>query len=203
VRATLDKGLAGLGLTLDAGARDSLIAYIRLLVRWNRAYNLTAVREPRAMVTRLIVDSLSALPWVAGERLLDIGSGAGVPGLPFAIVRPGLRCVLLDSNGKKTRFCVQAAHELGLSNVEVVRARLVDYAPGGPFDTVVSRAALALETLIAESMTLLAPGGRLLVFQGPKVDTGCAARVAPGMIERLEVPGLAAERRLIVYHRPA
>lgn len=203
MRATLDEGIEGLGLTIEAAARDTLIAYVTLLARWNRTYNLTAVREPRAMVTRLVLDSLSALPWVAGTRLLDIGSGAGIPGLPFAVVRPELRCVLLDSNGKKTRFCKQAASELGLANVEVVRARLADYAPGVPFDTVVSRAALGLETLFARSMSLLGAGGRLLVFKGPKAQAEFAAVGAPGVIERLEVPGLDAERRLVVYRRSA
>lgn len=201
VRATLDNGIEKLGLAIDAGARAALIAYVELLARWNRSYNLTAIRAPRAMVTRLLLDSLSALPWVAGDRLLDIGSGAGIPGLAFAIVRPELHCVLLDSNGKKTRFCVQAVNELGLANVEVVCARLADYAPGVPFDTVVSRAALGLETLLAASLNLLAPDGRLLAFKGPQAEAEFVTLGAAGTIERLYVPGLDAERRLVVCPR--
>src|SRR5699024_6521313 len=125
----LDAGLAGLGQALDERCRIRLLDYLALLARWNRAYNLTAVDEPLAMVDRHLVDSLSILPWIAGHEIVDAGTGAGLPGVPLAIACPDRHFTLIDSNGKKVRFLRQVRRELGLANIEPVHSRLEDYRP--------------------------------------------------------------------------
>jgi len=134
--SSLQDGVHALGLALAPAAQEKLIAYIELLAKWNQAYNLTAVRDPEQMIARHLLDSLAILPWVRGPRVLDIGSGAGLPGIPLALARPELQFVLLDSNAKKTRFITQALAELGLENVEVVHSRVEKYQPAVPFDPV-------------------------------------------------------------------
>ena len=120
----LAQGLAAMKIALSPAQREALLGYLGLLARWNRAYNLTAVRDPALMVRRHLLDSLSILPWVDRGPLLDVGTGAGLPGIPLAIARPDLTVTLLDSNRKKTRFVRQVAGELGLANVEVVNVRV-------------------------------------------------------------------------------
>lgn len=196
----LQAGAAALGVALDAAQCDRLLAYLELLDKWNRAYNLTAVRDRGAMLGYHLLDSLSALQSLHGSRVLDIGSGAGLPGIPLAIVCPGRRFVLLDSNGKKTRFCVQAVGELGLGNVAVERSRIEDYRPAQPFDTVISRAFAELNAFVVATGRLVAPGGRLLAMKGRLPDREIAAlpdgfRVAH--VERLAVPEVSAERSLV------
>ncbi|NIR29721.1 MAG: 16S rRNA (guanine(527)-N(7))-methyltransferase RsmG [Gammaproteobacteria bacterium] len=200
-RAVLDAGLAAAAVELDEAARAALIRYVELLARWNRAYNLTAVRAPREMVRRHLLDSVVILPYVHGRRLLDVGTGAGLPGLVVALARPELECVLIDSSAKKIRFCRQAVGELRLANVEVVHARIQEYRPARPFDTVVARAFGRLGELLAQAERLCAPGGRLLAMKGkaPRAelaDLGALqerTRVVP-----LRVPGLDARRELVI-----
>src|SRR5215472_15037920 len=139
-RRLLAPGLETLGVSLPADGAARLLEYVELLQRWNQAYNLTAVRDPAEMVVKHILDSLAVLPHVQRGPVQDVGAGAGLPGIPLAIARPDLGFTLLDSNGKKTRFIVQAKAGLGLHNVEVVQARAEDYRPPGPFATVLSRA---------------------------------------------------------------
>ena len=122
-RRQLDRGLAEMQLPVSRGQRDQLLGYLGLLTRWNRSFNLTAVRDPDVMVRRQLLDSLSILPWLDRGPVLDVGTGAGLPGIPLSIVRSGLNFSLLDSNGKKTRFVSQVVAELGLANVEVIRRR--------------------------------------------------------------------------------
>ena len=124
VEYSLDQGLRALGLEISAAQRDGLLAYLDLLQRWNRAYNLTAVRDPLEMVTRHLLDSLSIAPHITGQRFLDVGTGAGLPGIPLAILFPQRRFELLDSNGKKTRFLIDARQRLGLNNVVVHSTRV-------------------------------------------------------------------------------
>ena len=177
-----------------------MAAYLALLERWNRAYNLTAVRDPDAMVVRHLLDSLSILPWIEGPRVLDVGSGAGLPGIPLAIARPALTFCLLDSNGKRTRFLNQAAAELQLPNVHVLRARVEDYHPNSLFNSVVSRAFATLADLLANAGRLCAPDGRLLAMKGVFPDDELA-RLPPGYalvgVYPLHVPHLEAERCLV------
>jgi 16S rRNA (guanine527-N7)-methyltransferase len=200
IESAIAQGIRHLGIPVPENAAACLAAYIALLERWNRAYNLTAVRRPEEMVSRHILDSLAILPWVQGPRVLDVGSGAGLPGLPLAVARPEWACYLLDSNGKRTRFMQQAVNELGLVNVNVIRCRLEDYQPAIRFDSIVSRAFAALAEMVAGAGRLGAPGGRLLAMKGTYPQEEIAAlpsgyRVAG--VYRLQVPGLDAERHLV------
>ena len=197
-RARLDAGLAALGLDPSQDQRGKLIKFIDLLARWNRAYNLTAVREPLAMVSRHLLDSLAVSPYLFGTPLLDLGTGAGLPGLPLAILQPESRFVLLDSNGKKIRFVRQATMDLGLANVEVIQARMESYRPGEKFATIITRAVADQETLRRVVKPLLASPGRLLLMKGRRPDEALATPTANNaVIHRLEVPFLDAERHLI------
>ena len=194
------RGMEQLDIAVSANAVAQLAVFIALLARWNRAYNLTAVRRPEEMVGRHILDSLSILPWLQGPRILDLGSGAGLPGIPLAIVRPGEDFWLLDSSGKRTRFLHQAVIELGLAHVEVVRSRVEDYHPQQPFDTVMSRAFGSLAEIVRLAGRLCAPRGRLLAMKGTRPEAELAA-LPSGFevvdVHRLVVPGLDGERHLV------
>ena len=165
VRDALVSGLEEQALQADAPV-DALIDYLALLHRWNRAFNLSAVRDPLEMVHRHIMDSLAVLPYVDGSRLLDVGSGPGLPGIPLALVRPDIAVTLLDSNGKKTRFLRQAATELGLADVEIVHERTERWSVTPGFDTIISRAYARLDTFVDQAGRLLAPGGTMLAMKG-------------------------------------
>ncbi len=196
----LAAGLADMALELPLPRRQQLIDYLYLLHRWNRIYNLTAVRELDAMVTRHLLDCLSLLPLLAGVRLIDVGSGAGLPGLVLAIAQPQLQVVLLDSALKRTRFLIQAAHELELVNVRVERARVEDFKPAQRFDCMVSRASLGLDELISAADALLAADGLLLSMQG-KLPCQSNSFTKRGVIFKpLRVPGLGAQRHVAIYH---
>ncbi len=204
VENDLRKGLAALQLDLSEAVCAKLLDYVALLAKWNRAYNLTAVRDPRQMVTRHILDSLAVLPYLHGTNILDVGTGAGLPGIPLALVSPQRNFVLLDSNGKKTRFVTQAVHELGLSNVKVARERVEAYRPGAAFDTIIARAFSSVGALAEAAGPLCAPGGRLLAMKGiypvAELEQLPGAYVVREAV-RLEVPGLDAERHLVIIER--
>lgn len=198
--ATLAQGIATLGIALDATQQERLLAYLALLVKWNQAYNLTAIRDPLEMVTKHLLDSLAVLPHLHGTQVLDVGSGAGLPGIPLAIADPGREFTLLDSNGKKTRFLLQAKGELRFSNLSVVHSRLEQYRPGQLFDTVTARAFASLADMTAGTAHLLAPGGSLLAMKGEYPQEELDA-LPPGFVVReiiaLTVPGLEAQRHLV------
>lgn len=196
----LARGAADLGLELEESALEALIRYIDLLARWNRTYNLTAVRNPAMMVVRHLLDCLAISPYVRGPRLLDIGTGPGLPGLVLAVARPELDCVLLDGNGKKVRFCRQAVAELELENVDVVQERLEHYRPEERFETITARAFGDLEGLVPAAQRLAAPAGHLLAMKGvyPSTELSQVAPVARCVtVVPLSVPGLDAERHLV------
>jgi len=211
----LDEGLAALaarGVTLPAGAHDKLAAYLALLAKWNRTYNLTAIREPERMITHHVLDALAVLPELPqpterrGLRVLDVGSGGGVPGLPLAIARPDWHIAVLDSNHKKGAFLQQAIIELVLARVEAVTARVEDYAPTLPFDVVISRAFSDLATFAQASGRHLAADGVLVAMKGvypheevAQLPAGYRVTASPA----LAVPGLDAERHLIIMARAA
>ncbi|MCP5159081.1 MAG: 16S rRNA (guanine(527)-N(7))-methyltransferase RsmG [Gammaproteobacteria bacterium] len=200
IKQSIIDGSEQLGIPLSSRAIEQLTAYLALLERWNRAYNLTAVRDPEAMVVRHVLDSLSIWPWIEGPCVLDVGSGAGLPGIPLAIARPECGFCLLDSNGKRTRFLIQATAELHLKNIEVVRSRVEDYRPTTLFDNVVSRAFSTLADLLADAGRLCAPEGQLLAMKGVFPDEELA-RLPPDYIlvgvYPLHIPGLEAERHLV------
>ncbi|MDF9433901.1 MULTISPECIES: 16S rRNA (guanine(527)-N(7))-methyltransferase RsmG [Chromohalobacter] len=201
--ARLDAGLAELGLEVDATARERLLALLALLHKWNRAYNLTAVRDPEQMVMRHLLDSASVATAVRGPRLLDVGAGAGLPGLVLAILDPSLEVTMLDGNGKKVRFQRQAVLELGLENVTPVQAR-VEHFTTRDFDQIVSRAFAQLATFVELTRPLLAEGGEWLAMKGRDAASELA-ELPPDvtLIERrdLEVPGDAAQRVLLRLRR--
>ena len=199
--ATLDRGLAQLGIDVAPPQRRQLIDFIILLEKWNRVFNLTAVKDPIQMVIRHILDSLAVLPYIRGTRVLDVGSGAGLPGIPLAIVKPEWRYTLLDKQRKKTRFMLQAAADLGLSQVEVVYGAVETFAPTELFDTVVARAFASLYHMVDSCGRLCAPHGRLLAMKGKPAPEELSA-LPPGYrcVEdvQLRVPGLNAARSLVV-----
>lgn len=202
VEARLDQGLARLGIAVDAEQRSRLLELVGLLQKWNRAYNLTAIRAPEEMVARHLLDSAAVLPHVAGPRLLDVGAGPGFPGLVLAILAPELAVTLLDSNGKKVRFQRQAVMELGLDNVTPVQARVEAFA--GRFDQVISRAFAGLGDFVALTRSLVAPEGQWLAMKGPAVEEELAdlpEEVVPVARHDLEVPFEVGSRRLVVLER--
>ena len=206
LRRSLDAQLADMAVDLDERARGRLIAYLRLLQRWNRAYNLTAVGDPLEMIHRHVLDSLAVMPYLRGERCLDVGSGAGLPGLVLAVARPGLSWVLLDSNMKKCRFLRHAQIELRLDNVRVERSRVEDFYPGARFSTIISRALCDLAAFVAGAGHLLAPGGSMLAMKGRNPQHELATLGELG--ERAEVvpvcfPGLEEGQRHLVIVSPA
>lgn len=206
LRRRLDAGLAAMAVDLDEQARGRLVAYLRLLAHWNRAYNLTAVRHPLEMIHRHVLDSLSVMPYVRAGRCLDVGSGAGLPGLVLAAARPGIPWVLLDSNAKKCRFLNQARVELRLGNVQVERSRIEDFHPGERFSTIICRALSNLADFVAGAGHLLAPGGCLLAMKGRNPDRELSALGTLG--EQAEVvpvrlPGLEDGQRHLVIVTPA
>lgn len=206
VEARLDRGLEALGIPVDAEARRRLLALVGLLHKWNRAYNLTAIRSPEEMVTRHLLDSAAVLPFVKGPSLLDVGSGPGLPGLVLAILRPTLAVTLLDSNGKKVRFQRQAVMELGLTNVTPVQSRVEAFAPGtGGYPQVISRAFSSLGDFVALTASLVAPEGEWLAMKGPAVDdelAGLPEEIAVVARHELAVPFETGSRQLVVLrHR--
>ncbi len=198
---TLARGLEQMGLALAPPARARLLQFLQLLEKWNATYNLTAVREIEQMVPRHLLDSLAVLPFVRGPRVLDVGTGAGLPGIPLAIALPDFQFVLLDSNAKKLRFVTQAVHELGLTNVEVVQHAVEKYAPQAKFDTVIARALAAIPDMLQSSGHLCGPGGIVLAMKGvfPQEEiAGVAAGFRVREVQALTVPGLDAARHVVV-----
>jgi 16S rRNA (guanine527-N7)-methyltransferase len=200
----LEKGLAELDLALDGEARSKLLAYLTLLEKWNRVYNLTAIRDAEKMVSGHLLDCLAVVPYVSGAEVLDAGSGAGFPGIPLAIAGPERRLTLLDSNHKKAAFLRQAVAELRLRNADVVCERVESWHPEKKFDCIISRAFAEIADFVSLSAHLLAPGGVLAAMKGvhPFEEIGRLPRDFRVMrVHRLAVPGLGAERHLVLIGR--
>lgn len=196
----LDAGLRKLGQDPAAHPRDRYLRYIDLLLKWNRSYNLTSVRDPEQVLYRHVLDSLSVLSFIREGDCLDAGSGAGLPGLILALARPADRWVLLDSNGKKVRFLEQAIMELGVRNARAVQARLEEFEPEQRFSTIVSRALGSLEEF-SRAARLLADGGVLLAMKGPDPGPEVTSALRERMrveIHPLAVPGAESARTLVV-----
>lgn len=201
VEDTLDRGLAQLPLALSPMQRQALLNYLDLLQRWNRAYNLTAVRDPVEMVTRHVLDSLSIAPFLSGYRFLDVGTGAGLPGIPLAILFPERRFELLDSNGKKTRFLIDARQRLALDNVSVHAQRVESLSDSAGFDGILSRAFAATADMVKGCAHLLADGGKMYAMKGQYPEQELSHLPKHFIVEgchSLQVPGIDEARHLLV-----
>ncbi|MBB1117294.1 16S rRNA (guanine(527)-N(7))-methyltransferase RsmG [Stenotrophomonas sp. W1S232] len=202
VAASLEQGLAAMSLPADLAG--PLLQYLALLDRWNKTYNLTAIRDPREMVTRHLLDSLAMAPFFSTGTLADLGTGPGLPGIPLAITHPGLQVTLVESNGKKCRFMREAVRKLGLSNARVAESRAEALDEPGAYDNLTARAMDTLAGIIAVGGHLLRPGGRLLAMKGVVPHEEIAALPAGWQVESitpLQVPGLVGERHLVVVGR--
>jgi 16S rRNA (guanine527-N7)-methyltransferase len=203
-KAQLDRGLEELGLRLDRSARKKLLAFAELLEKWNRVYNLTSIRGAEQIVSGHLLDCLAIVPHVEAARALDVGSGAGFPGIPLAIARPDMQVTLLDSNQKKVAFLRQAVSELQLDNATVVEERVEGWQPQEKFDLIVSRALADTGEFVRLSRHLLAHGGVFAAMKGV-IPRDELERLPQGYRVRetvaLAVPGLEAQRHLILVER--
>ncbi len=204
--AVLGKGLQALNIDCSDQQLEQLLAYVALLQKWNHAYNLTAIRDPEQMLTHHILDSLSVSAHVQGKHILDAGAGAGLPGIPLAILQQEKHFTLLDSNGKKTRFMQQAVLELQLKNVEVIKFRLEEYRPARSFDTVMSRAFTSINAFIQRSSKVCSQDTHILCMKGqyPAEELQAFAEMTDKNAElqavhKLQVPGIDAERHLVCF----
>lgn len=204
--AELVRGAGELGIELSEGQQQQLLAYLALLIKWNKAYNLTAVRDPDEMVSRHLLDSLSVVPFVveAGRTWLDVGSGGGMPGVPLAIMFPDRHFTLLDSNGKKTRFLTQVKLELKLTNLEVVYSRVEQFQPLAAFDGITSRAFSSLEDFANWTRHLGNVSTRWLAMKGVQPDDELQRLPADFRLDAchvLKVPGCQGQRHLLILRR--
>lgn len=204
----LSTGARALGIELSETQRAGLLAYLGLLIKWNKAYNLTAVRDPDEMVSRHLLDSLSILPWIdsRAERWLDVGSGGGMPGIPLAIMFPDKQITTLDSNGKKTRFQTQVKLELGLANLQVVHSRVEQHRPAEPYQGIVSRAFSSLADFTGWTRHLGDIHTQWLAMKGlhPADELVALPPDFEMQSERaLAVPGCQGQRHLLILRRTA
>lgn len=201
LRRALVSGIADLNLQITVEQQDALLTYITLLNRWNKTFNLTAVRDQAEMIPRHLLDSLSVSAYLQGKMILDVGTGAGLPGIPLAIIHPDIQFTLLDSNGKKTRFVRQAVMVLGLKNVQVAQVRVENYRSSHKFDTVITRAFAALSEILNLTAHLLVPTGQLLAMKGRQTqDELEVADLQEHSVEviQLQVPQLEGERYAVL-----
>ena len=202
----LSRGAQQLGVDLSDSQHSQLLAYLALLIKWNKAYNLTAVRDPDEMVSRHLLDSLSVVPFIAGDRWLDVGSGGGMPGIPLAILFPEMKVTVLDSNGKKTRFLTQVKLELKLDNLEVIHSRVEAFKPELPFTGIVSRAFSSLEDFTEWTRHLGDTDTRWLAMKGLHPADELVALPTDFHLDSahaLTVPGCQGQRHLLILRRTA
>lgn len=200
LQAILAEGITEMSLDVDASKQEKLLAYMALLQKWNKIYNLTAIRDAEEMVRLHLLDSLSVLPYVQGKNLLDVGSGGGLPGIVLAVVKPELQVTTIDTVQKKAIFMRQVKGELALHNLNVVYGRVEDYQPEEKFEMIISRAFSELALFIKLTRHLIAPHGRWLAMKGQILQDEMAKMdKEPNKIIPLKVYGLNAERHLIVF----
>jgi len=200
----LEAGMQQMEVEYSSEQRDMLLAYLQLLMTWNKAYNLTAIRDPGEMIRLHLLDSLAVLPHISGKRLIDVGTGAGLPGIPLAIMCPERDFTLLDSNGKKTRFLFQARCDLGLSNLKEINSRVENHRPEVPYDAVLSRAFTSVADMVNKCSHLLSPEGLFLAMKGkfPQSELSEVGKdYKVNASHTLQVPGVDGERHLIVISR--
>lgn len=200
LKQQLVNAAGAMGITLQPTEANLLIDYLAMLFKWNKAYNLTAIRQPEDMLRKHILDSLSVLPHIIGKRFIDVGTGGGLPGIVLAIMKPDCTFTLLDSNGKKTRFLFQVKSELSLSNVDVVNTRVEQFRPVEGFDGIISRAFSSLEQMYFWTQHLITVGGRFFAMKGVYNQDEIDALPAGFNIQcqDLVVPGEAGERHLVI-----
>jgi len=199
LKEKIDRGLVALSLESHLEVAEKLERYLALIAKWNKVTNLTSINNPDQMVVVHLLDSLSIQAYLPGTRILDVGSGAGLPGIPLALINEDKNFILLDSNGKKTRFMLQATIDLGIRNVEVVQSRAQDYE--GEFDHVVCRAFTSTVDFVKACSHLLAPGGSLLAMKGPAASEVTPIPGFKQRVHQLNVPGLSSERYLVEIRR--
>ena len=198
LRQRLTGGLADMQIELAPAQLDLLLDYLQQLHKWNSVYNLTAVRDPHDMVARHLLDSLSLLPWVTGDSLIDVGTGAGLPGIPVAIARPDVAVTVLDSNGKKTRFLRHIQSHLRLGSVKVVQCRVEQFQPDNRFATVTSRAFASLSTFVTQCEHLCRPDGEIVAMLGKATNIGSEGLLGAQAfaLEPVTVPGVEGVRHI-------
>jgi 16S rRNA (guanine527-N7)-methyltransferase len=194
---TLSEGIVSLGLSMDRDAKQRLIDFLYFLQKWNHAYNLTAINSLDKMLTHHLLDSLAVADYIKGDSVLDVGSGAGFPGVPLSIYFPNKQFVLLDSNGKKIRFLFQAKSALNLKNVECEQERVENFISVKPFDVIICRAVGNIKNLMQSSGHLLASNGRWLFMKGAFPEAELKA-LQGFTVKKISVPGMEAERHLII-----
>jgi len=198
-REKLHEGINELGLAVNEQQENALFQYLQLLEKWNKRFNLTAVRDLNEMVSLHLLDSLSIVPFIKAGRLLDVGTGAGLPGIPLAICFPDIQFTLLDSNGKKIRFCRQAIMELGLKNIQAVQARIESY-DGEEFDQITTRAFTGLDNMVGWLQHLISNKTQLLAMKGTLPEEEIRQLINSGFLVetfKLQVPFITAERHLV------
>lgn len=197
IKLLLEEGLES--FELDSIC-EPLLHFLVLLKKWNKTYNLTAIRDIETMVGKHILDSLAILPWIKGNRILDVGTGAGLPGIPLAIAKPDIQFVLLDSNGKKISFLSEVKRQLNLKNLELKQIRVENYHPNQGFDTVISRAFSSLEQMIKWTQHLIAQDGLWLAMKGRLPDAELIPIHQKYRIERYTVHGVEGERCCVIIN---
>ncbi|MGI9290589.1 MAG: 16S rRNA (guanine(527)-N(7))-methyltransferase RsmG [Gammaproteobacteria bacterium] len=204
LKPQLQQGIEQLGLVAGESLTEALLGLLAELLRWNKAYNLTSVRDPYEMLTRHIFDSLSVDNYIKSETVLDVGTGAGFPGIPLALLNPHSSFVLMDSNGKKIRFIEHAVRTLGLQNVLPLQARVESHPDDVAFETIVCRAYSSLKAFVTTSGHLLASGGEMVAMKG-RVPEEELAELPEGWelcrVDPVEVPGLEGQRHIVVLKR--
>lgn len=214
LQAQLSRGLAHMSLVVAESDQHKLVQYVTTLHKWNKTHNLTAIRNPEQMISRHLLDSLSIANYLNGQTLLDVGSGAGLPGIPLALVKPHLNVTLLDSVLKKTRFMLFAASSLGLGNVSVKHARVESLIKEDGYDIIVARAFSSIDKLCAVTEHLLAPKGQILAMVGKPLETELGIGVTSVQLdngneftvtrsEKLFVPGETAQRNIVILQKGA
>ena len=200
----LNSACEKLKLSISSQQVESLILYLELLIKWNKAFNLTAIRKPHDMLVKHIIDSLSIAPFLTGHEILDVGTGPGLPGVPLAILFPEKSFVLIDSNGKKTRFITQSKITLGIDNITIINGRVEDLEASKPYDQIVSRAFTALDNMVNLCEHLLAKNGHFLAMKGQQQSDELASIPDKFHLEQsiqLQVPGCDEQRHLFIIGR--